>query len=398
MPLEPGKPILAGQSASSGGPIDEEALEVRDEFVGGNRITLLHDGREAYPAMLAAIAAARQTVHLETYILKSDKTGWKFAKALAERARAAVHVRVIYDSLGSLDLSAEYLQFLRNNGIAVLEYRPVAPWRRRWGWGRRNHRKILVVDGKVGFTGGINISDEFADPQEGGEGWRDTDVRIEGLAAYELDHLFCKTWRRETGKWIDTPEPATPLAGQGGPSLVMVAANDEFLHRYRIRRAYRHALRRAQRFVYIANAYFIPDGSIRQALYKAARRGVDVRILVPGISDVPAVAYASNFLYEEHLRHGVRVYQWPGPVLHAKTVCVDGAWSAVGSYNMDHRSLLHNLEVNLHISDAAFGSEMKSTFERDISRSHEIKLEDWLDRPLKQKMLESLFYTIRYWL
>ncbi|MBI3548369.1 MAG: cardiolipin synthase ClsB [Elusimicrobia bacterium] len=374
---------------------DDSYCEAPDAFTGGNALTILSNGKEAYPAMLEAISEAKSTIHLESYIIRSDRTGWKFAWALAERARAAVQVRVIYDSVGCLDIAPSYLQFLRNNGVNLLEYRPVAPWRRRWGWSRRDHRKMLVVDGRVGFAGGINIADEFVDPADGGGGWRDTDVRIEGATAHELDRLFRATWFRETGHRFPLEGPPDPSTG---PSLVHVAANQEFLYRYRIRQAFLHALKRARERVSIMSAYFIPDRGIRRALFRACARGVKVRVLLPGISDVPAVNYASHYGFSDLLKGGVRIYQWQGPVLHAKTVVIDGLWSAVGSYNMDHRSLLHNLEVNLHILDRDFGRLMEESFERDIAASREITLAEWHRRHWQEKMLERLFYAVRYWL
>lgn len=376
-------------------PHQESYCDAPDEYTGGNRCELLIDGRQAYPAMLEAIAKAKHTIHLESYILRSDNTGWEFARLMSEKARSSVQVRVIFDAVGSLDLAAEYLQFCRNSGIQLLEYHPVAPWRPRWAWGRRDHRKILVVDGQVGFTGGLNVGDDYADPEKGGGGWRDTAVRIEGPAAYELDHLFRAVWYRETGRWFGLhghPEHAA------GDSLVRVSANQEFLHRHRIRKAYLHALRRARDRVSIANAYYVPDRMTRRALYSAARRGVKVRLLVQGESDVPAVAWAGRRLFEEHLRHGVRLFIWPGPVLHAKTVAIDGVWSSAGSYNMDHLSWLRNLEVNLHMLDEKLTRRMEDQFEKDLERSQEVVLEEWRQRPWQEKLLERAFYLMRYWL
>lgn len=380
-----------------GGPGSREGGfgEAPGEFTKGNRLDILHDGREAYPAMLSAVAQARSTVHLETYILRADATGWAFAKALADKARSAVQVRLIFDSIGSWGLPPKYVQFLRNHGVSVLEYHPIAPWRRRWAWSRRDHRKILVVDGSVGFTGGLNIADDYADPAQGGGGWRDIHVRIEGPAASELDRLFRANWFRESGRWFALQEGP---AWNGGSSAVRVAANLEFLHRHRIRKAYLHALRRARRKVVIANAYFVPDRGIRRALYAAAARGAEVKVLVQGVSDVPAVTYAGRRLFEEHLRRGVRLFEWRGPVLHAKAVAVDGSWSAVGSYNMDHRSWLHNLEVNLHALDRTFGEELEASLERDIASSRELRLDEWMLRPLSDRALERVFHLLRYWL
>ena len=366
-----------------------------DEVTRGNAIGLLHDGREAYPAMLAAIAAAKKTIHLETYILRADKTGWAFAEAMAAKARQAVQVRVIFDSLGSLELPAQFVQYLRNHGVMVLEYHPVAPWRQRWVWGRRDHRKILVVDGLVAFTGGINIADDYADPAQGGAGWRDAHARIEGPAAYELDRLFRSTWYRETGRWfglVNVPD------GHAGSCFVRVAANHEFLHRHRIRQAYLHVLRSARRSVNIANAYFIPDHRIRQMLYAAVRRGVTVKVLVPRFSDVPLAQYASRRRFDDLLQKGIRLFEWTGPMLHAKTVVVDSLWSALGSYNMDNRSWHHDLEVNVHVLDRDFGRRMDETFEEDLAGAVELKLDAWRRRNWQNKALEQAASLMRYWL
>lgn len=364
-----------------------------DKYLPGNRLTLLSTGKEAFAAMGEAIASARETVHLETYRFFSDKTGYEFARRLMEKSLAGVRVRVIIDGIGSMEMNPVLIQRMRNSGIQILEYRPVAPWRARWGWGRRNHRKILVVDGAVGFTGGMNISDDHAPLDEGGSEWRDMHVRVEGPAAQELERLFRAVWFQETGRWFASQgEPGGPA----GPSKVWVAANQEFLHRYTIRSAYLKVLRAARHSVSIANAYFVPDRGIRRALAAAARRGVRVRILVPGRTDVPAAWYAGRYRFDYLLRHGVRLLEWPGPILHAKAAVIDKSWCAVGSYNLDHRSLLHNLEVNLHILDGEFAGQMEQAFDSDASRSRELTLDEWRRRPWLDRFFERFFYFFRY--
>lgn len=362
-----------------------------DKYESGNRVTLLENGGQAYAAMLSAIEAAKQTIHLETYILRSDKTGRRFAQALAAKARAGVRVRLIFDSIGSLDLDSAYLTRLRNAGVQILEYHPIAPWRPRWAWGRRDHRKILVVDSRVGFTGSMNINDDHAPREEGGQDWHDAHVKVEGPAALTLDRLFRVVWFKETQRWFHL-EPATDEAP--GASKVWVAANEEFLHRYRIRSAYLEAFRAARRYIYISNAYFLPDIPTRMALASAARRGVDVRQLVQGRTDITSVWHASRDHYDYLLRHGVRLYEWSGPVLHQKTCVVDDAWCSVGSYNMDHLSLLRNLEVNLHILDADFASRLRRSFKDDAAVSRPIPLEQWRRRPLSEKILERFFRAL----
>jgi cardiolipin synthase len=364
-----------------------------DKYVPGNRLALLNSGAEAFAAMGEAIAAARHTVHLETYIFDSDETGRDFARRLMEKARQGVSVRLIFDSVGSLDLDPALLAELAAAGVRVLEYHPLAPWRPRWAWSRRDHRKILTVDGQVAFTGGMNISRDQLSAQEGGQDWNDMHVRIEGPAAHELDRLFREVWFKETREsfpLLGSPE-AHPVN-----SLVWVAANQEFLHRHRIRRAYLDALRAARREVCIANAYFIPDRGIRKALAAAARRGVSVRILVQGCSDHPGVWQAGRRTYDELLRRGVRLFEWQGAVMHSKAAVVDGVWCSIGSYNLDHRSLLHNLEVTLNTLDCGLAAKVKARFEADLRGSRELTLPEWRLRPWLDKLREEFWYQFRY--
>ncbi|MDD5657834.1 MAG: phospholipase D-like domain-containing protein, partial [Elusimicrobia bacterium] len=326
-----------------------------DKFLPGNRLRLLETGDDAFQAMLDAIASARSSVHLETYILRADATGEAFAERLIAKARQGISVRLIYDSFGCLDLDAAFLTRLRNAGVRLLEYHPVAPWRPRWGWTRRDHRKLLVVDSRLAFTGGVNICHEHAGRARGGRDWNDAHLRIEGPAAYELDRLFRGVWFRELKRSF--PLGPMPDVAQDN-SLVWVAANQEFLHRHRIRRAYLNALRTARREVLIANAYFLPDRAIRKALAAAARRGAAVRLLVPGRSDIPSVWNAGRATFADLLKAGVRLFEWDDSILHAKMAAIDGVWCAVGSYNMDHRTLRMNLEVNIHALDCELAGRM----------------------------------------
>ncbi|MBI5239966.1 MAG: cardiolipin synthase ClsB [Elusimicrobia bacterium] len=364
-----------------------------DKYVPGNRLALLNSGQEAFAAMREAVTAARKTVHLETYIFANDETGRDFAGRLMERARQGVSVRLIFDSAGSMGLDPLLLTQMRNAGVRILEYHPLAPWRPNWAWRRRDHRKILVADGRVAFTGGMNVSRDHLQVEEGGHGWNDAHLRLEGPAAHELDRLFREVWFKETRQGF-------PLAGspEAHPvnSLVWVAANQEFLHRHRIRRAYLDALRAARREVCIANAYFIPDRGIRKALAAAVRRGVAVRILVQGCSDHPAVWRAGRHTYDELLRRGVRLFEWQGAVMHCKTAVIDGVWCAIGSYNLDHGSLRHNLEVSLQILDCGLAARMKARFEADLARARELTLPQWRRRLWLDKLREEFWYLFRY--
>jgi cardiolipin synthase len=364
-----------------------------DEYVPGNSLTLYVRGKDLYPAMAAAIEDAKESVHLETYIFGSDLTGRTFAELLAKKARAGVRARLIYDSVGSLDMDPVLETLMRNAGVQLLEYHPVAPWRPRWAWNRRDHRKILVCDGKVGFVGGMNLSDENAPTDVGGGDWRDAHVRVEGPAARELDLLFREVWFGQTGRWF---ESAGDPQAHAGPSRVKIAANQELLKRFVIREAYVNALRAAREEVSIANAYFIPGWGTRRALAQAARRGVNARVMVPGRSDSRAVWHAMRAQYDGLLSRGVRIYEWQGAMMHAKAVVVDRTWCSIGTYNLDHRSLRHNLEVNANILDRALAAQVAQQFELGLQGSREITLADWRRRPWTERVAERFWASFDY--
>ncbi|UPT75503.1 MAG: phospholipase D-like domain-containing protein [Elusimicrobiota bacterium] len=364
-----------------------------DEYVPNNKLSLFVRGSSLYAAMFDEIAAAKDSVSLETYRFGGDATGRAFAGRLAEAARRGVRVRVIYDSVGSLELLPETVSMMRNAGVQLLEYHPVAPWRPRWAWNRRDHRKILVVDGRIGFVGGMNLSDEHAPADAGGLDWPDAHARVEGPAAHELERLFRAVWHKETGRWFEATAPEGPPAGSASARVV---GNHELLKRFAIREAYVNALRAARSDVAIANSYFIPDWRIRRSLAQAVKRGVSVRVLVPGISDIRSVWYAMRSTYSSLLSRGVRIFEWQGPMMHAKAVVVDGRWSAVGSYNLDRRSLQHNLEANLHAVDEAFASELLSAFAVGLQGAREITPDAWAKRSALERGLERFFSSFDY--
>lgn len=386
----------------------------------GNHVQLLRNGDAAYAEMLRAIDAAESTIHLEIYIFRSDTIGWTFARRLAARAEKGVEVNMIYDAFGSFGTDGGLFRFLEETGVRLLRYHPLLPWRRpkgseSWSWQKRDHRKMLIVDGRIGFTGGLNIGDEYT----GREGWRDFFIRIEGPAVREMQRLFWATWHRHGGEPMD-PErsfPRLPLEGRSGPAnredhqepseagttltggmLVQVLGNRELKNRFLIRRAFLKAVRSAKQRIYIAHAYFVPDRGIRRALRNAARRGVEVIVLLPSVSDVPPLHYACRALYARFLCCGIRIFEWPLPILHSKMTVIDGVWSSVGSYNIDHRSLFHNLEVIVNIYDEGFGRELQEMFKDDLGSSQEIHLADWERRPYRHRLLEQFFYFFRYWL
>jgi cardiolipin synthase len=363
----------------------------------GNRVSLLLDGRQAYPAMLQAINSARRTIHFETYLFRADRVGQRFADALAAAARRGARVRVIYDAMGCLSLRSSFEKRLRQAGVRMVCYHPLRHPMLPWTFRLRDHRKILVVDATTAFVGGLNIGEEYAPPEDGGRGWRDNHARVVGPAAAELDSAFLRVWREQTGERARRPRRSLAAAWSGS-ALARVLVNRTRVWRHRIANAMRRAVRRASRSIDVANCYFLPDLWTRRALRHAARRGVRVRVLVPWRADVEIVRYAGRQLFDELLSSGVRIFEYRDAVLHAKTVVVDGVWSAIGSYNMDPVSFHHNLEVSLNVVDPDFGAQLERSFEDDLRRSSEIRLEEWRRRPFLSRLFERAAFQLRYWL
>jgi cardiolipin synthase len=373
---------------------------------------LLLNGGQAFPDMLAAIAGAERSVRLETFAMASDGTGHRFADALRATASRGVRVRVVYDAIGSRRMEPTFVAALAEGGVEVAVYHPLRMVRPHWAWNRRDHRKILIVDDEVSFTGGLGITDEYASVTDGGLGWRDTHLRAEGPAvARALASLFDAVWSRsqETpgsrvreippprpGSRQEVPQPY--LVPSTGKVLMSVLANTEFRRRREIRHAYRFAIDRAEHYVLIENAYFIPDPGFRRALAAAASRGVLVAVVVARAGDVPVAALASRAVFAELLADGVRIFEWPGAMLHAKTAVIDDSWAMVGSYNLDHRSLFHNLEAVVTIPHRPFARDLKDATLDDIEGSREITLQDHERRPLVQRWKESLCFGMRFWL
>ncbi len=366
---------------------------------------LLRDGREAFPAMLEAIAQARRQVLLEMYWFASDAVGQRFAQELGRALERGVEVAIIYDSVGSIGADREMFTELEARGAKVLEFNPVAPWRRRFRLSfnrlsRRDHRKILVVDGSVGFTGGINLALQWAPlEEEGGGGWRDDMVRIAGPAVNGLSHCFHRVWRRHGLPAIQHLHADPPPAVEGQRLLpVRILGERYFRHRHEIATDYASRVYAAKSRVFIANSYFIPDGWVRRALVRAARRGVDVRVIVPAHSDVEVVKFAGRAQYEKLLREGVRIYEWQEGMFHAKTAVIDGYWSTTGTFNFDYMSLRYNLEVNASVLDAEVGAKVEASFRRDLEGCREIDLEDVVARSLSDRLVENTFYRLRKFL
>ncbi len=364
------------------------------EGSSGDVVRLLRDGKQAFPAMLAAIAAATREVLLEMYWVGDDAVGLRFRDALTERAAAGVRVNVIYDSIGSLDINLAWWRPLVAAGGRVLEYHAIWPLDRTFRLDRverRDHRKLLVIDGFDGFTGGINLATRWLPPEDEGNGWRDDMIEVRGDAAQELRTLFYKTWRSMTRE--RSPSDVRPLSRRRRGGVWVLASQWRSLRS--MHREYVVRIRRAREHVDIANSYFVPDLRVRRALFGAIDRGVRVRVLVPMRSDVPFVQFATEALFDTLLRHGVEIYSLPGPMLHAKTAIIDEFFTTIGSYNLDQRSWQKNLEVNLAVEDAPFARYVRGWFDRDVARATRIDLVSWRDRSLARRGLEWAAFAMR---
>lgn len=377
----------------------------------GERISLLCDGKEAIPAMLKAIRAARREVVLEMYWLDSSTVGKAVIEALTQRAKAGVAVCVLYDAVGSLGADRDLYTGLLAAGGRVLEFNPIAPWRHRFRLAmvsQRDHRKMLVVDERVAFVGGLNLGLPWLCLDEGGGGWRDDVAMVVGPAAARVRSLFFETWVKQGGECppdarvVSPRERAAVAREELGVSVarrtqpvVAVLGHDAWGARWAIRRAYLSRIRNAERRVLIANSYFIPDMRVKNALKHAARRGVEVRVIVPRVSDVPAVKYAAEWLYSDLMAAGIHVHEWTRGILHAKTLLVDD-WATTGSYNLDYRSFRYNLEANLASSDPTFVASVEGSMRRDLGDStEEVDPVAWKRRPLFDKLRSWLFYLWR---
>lgn len=371
------------------------------DVVPGNRAALLVDGVQAFPAMLGAIEAARRTVCLETYILEDDFLGRRFSDALVSASARGVECSVIVDAVGSGWLSRSFIRRLEDAGVELRIFRPLSAKAKLDFAVRRDHRKLLVVDGEVAFVGGMNLHAEAAPRSEGGAGWHDFAVEVRGPIIRHLLELFSETWDHIR------PRPSRPLraeleggrSGLAGDVALRAVGTDAARGRWEIRRSLLYAIRRARRSVLIANAYFVPDVGVLRTLKATARRGVRVAVLLPSRSDILVVDYASGAVYDQLLRSGVELYLWHQSVLHAKVAVVDSAWSMVGSYNLDWFSLLRNREAVINILDEPFGQELSRVLEADLEVSERLTLETWRDRPLWRRWVaEPTAYAFRRYL
>jgi cardiolipin synthase len=358
-------------------------------IIDGNRVQSLQNGDEIFPAMLAAIHDARQTITFETYIYWSGDIGWAFARALEERARDGVKVHVLLDWLGSQKIEQAMIDEMTASGIEIQRYHPLS-WYNLGRMNNRTHRKLLVVDGKVGFTGGVGIADEWNGHAQDADHWRDSHYRLEGPAVAQMQAAFMDNWIKTSGEVVQGVEYFPPLA-PAGDALAQVFISSPSGGGDSMQLMYLLSITAAEHTIDLAAAYFVPDDLTRRAISSALSRGVKVRIIVPGkkVDDLVA-RQASRSNWGELLQAGAEIYEYQPAMFHCKTMIVDSQLASVGSTNFDNRSFRLNEEANLNVYDKPFAERLEDVFEEDLRQSRRITYQSWKNRPWHEKVLEKL--------
>lgn len=357
-------------------------------LTAGNTVTLLRNGAEKFPAIEEAIRAAQHHVHLAYYIFAEDEIGRRIRDLLIEKAKQGVHVRLLLDAVGSLELKRKFLKPFLDAGGEIAWFNVVTFPRLRPVWNFRNHRKIIVCDAKVGFLGGLNIADEYAglDPELGA--WRDTHMRVTGPAVRALQMIFTEDWHFAGGKHL-TEKAYFVRPEEDGQEIVQILASGPDGRWPSMQHLFFSLIAGAEDRLQITTPYFVPDEALMTALIAAALRGVDVQLLLPKKSDARLVAVVGRSYYDELLRAGVRIFEYLGGVLHAKTISVDGRVCVVGSANMDQRSLRLNFEVGAVMYSDRLATELEQMFELDLTLSREVTLEERQELRFPQKLAEA---------
>ena len=371
-------------------PDFRRSLEVLGtELSAGNRATLLRNGDETFGSMLEAIRGARESINLELYIFVRGQIGDEFARELADRARAGVEVRVLVDGWGSKLGELEGL--MTAAGVRVETYKPVRIYSLE-GVGHRTHRRMMTVDGRIGFCGGFAIDDRWKGDARNPSEWRDTNIRVEGPVVAQLQHVFLEDWVHTTGEVLHGARQFPPIDADGD-TLAQAVSSSRTDQSSMAKLQYYMGIQAARKTIWIENAYFVPDSQIRQGLVKAAQRGVDVRVVVPGkYSDSPNVRLASRFHYGELLDGGVQIYEFLPTMMHNKVMVVDGIWTSIGSINFVNRSMKKNAEANISVYDRAFAAEVEKMIEEDLARCERFTKEKWKKRGLLARFGETFFW------
>jgi cardiolipin synthase len=358
-------------------------------IVGGNRLTLLLNGDQIYPAIVRAIQGARRTISYAQYSYEDGQIARNLAEALAERCRAGVTVHVLLDSVGTLSMPREYVELMTKDGCQVVSFRPVGPL----GLGRannRNHRRILVVDGRIGFTGGSGVSSKWMGNGRVPDHWRDTDVQIEGPVVEYLQGAFAENWVEATGVVLGGADYFPAPAAPNGQTRAQIIRSGPGVGSYAMYTTFLLAVSSARHSIKITNPYVLLDEQMIETLVQAARRGVRISFLVPGVIDHPLVRHAGRRQFGRLLEEGIEIHEYQAALLHAKTMVIDGIWATVGSTNLDNRSFRLNDELNVVAYDTGFAAQLERVFEEDLRYARRVDLEAWRDRGIKGRMLEFL--------
>jgi cardiolipin synthase A/B len=380
----PDTDVLARHSAL------EDAL-ADNPLVVGNRVALLRDSAATLAATFRIIREAKNHLNLEYYIVEDiEENGVRLSDLLIEKQREGVPVSLIYDGVGSISTPAEFFDRLKQAGIEVLEFHPVD---RAYSLNDRDHRKILIADGRTALVGGVNLSNVYASAPLGGSKstgpWQDTDMQIDGPAVAELQKLFIATWTQQDGAPFSVKSDFFPRVDSDGTDVVRILGStpEHLVPQYYV--SLLSAIRNAERRVWITAAYFVPTAQEMDDLVAASRRGVDVRLLLPSRSDSELPLLAGRSHYEDLLEAGAKIYEYRAAILHSKAVVIDGVWSVLGSSNFDHRSVLFNNEVDAVVLGAATASQLEAMFDDELTRATPIDEQTWRHRPISERLREA---------
>jgi cardiolipin synthase A/B len=360
----------------------------------GNAVQTLVNGDEIFPSMLAAISAARSTINFETYIYWSGKVGYDFARALAAKSREGIEVRVLIDWVGSLPFDEDLIRVMTSADVKFVRFRPVH-WYTLDRVNNRTHRKLLIVDGRVAFTGGVGIADKWLGDARNVDEWRDTHYHITGPVVAAFQAAFGENWLEATGETLLGDEFYPPLEAAGDLQAQLVVSSQPNGSE-NMELMFLTAIASAQNNIRIGMAYFVPDDTALKQLVEARQRGVEIEVIVPNhLTDVPIVRKGSRHFWGELLRAGVRIHEFQPTMYHPKILIVDDVWTSFGSANFDERSLRLNDEASLNVYGADFSATQIDIFAADLERSREITLAEWEARPLSEKVTDWLASTLR---
>jgi cardiolipin synthase len=374
-------------------PVQRSLLNLTERVAGtpatvGNRVQLFADTKAAFESILAALDTAQHSIHLEYYIWQPDRLGTKLRDVLVEKARRGVKVRFLYDAIGSFRLTQRFLQPMREVGIHIASFVPGQTFRERWSINLRSHRKIVVIDGEIGFTGGMNVGDEYLGRSAHFGYWRDTHLRLDGPTVLQLQEVFAVDWLFATSESLSGPEyfPAPREPGRVDAQVLASGpdAPESVFHTVMFA-----AINQAQSRVTLATSYFVPPAALCTALEAAAYRGVQVRVLVSGPVTYWMTYHACRSFYDELFRAGVEIYEYRKGQQHAKTLTVDGSWSLVGTPNFDARSVFLNFEVAVALYDASLAEQLESHFEADLEGAVRIVPREWAERSTWERIKEN---------